>query len=69
MLKRMGLPDLYLPHPMEQAMFLSIVDCVLNDNDENDDCDLAETSSLHTGVPADSYMRIMLSLKQTRNRS
>ena len=68
MLKKMWLPDLYLPHPMEQAMFLSIVDCISNENDEDDETFSDEPDSFHTGVPADSYMRIMLSLKQTRNR-
>lgn len=69
MLKKMCLPDLYLPHPMEQAMFLSIVDCILCENDEDDDGLSEEAKSSHTGVPADSYMKIMLSLKKTRNRS
>lgn len=69
MLKKMWLPDLYLPHPMEQAMFLSIVDCVSDENDGNDDELSDDEESSPTGVPADSYMKIMLSLKKTRNRS
>lgn len=69
MLKKMRLPDLYLPHPMEQAMFLSIVDCVLCENDEDDESVSGEPDLSHTGVPADSYMKIMLSLKKSRNRS
>lgn len=94
-LRKMCLPDLYMPHPMEQAMFLSIVDCMPGDEDDDggsnpemaasavsgsdksgsqfhdDNKNAGNTASPETirdGVPASSYMRIMLSLKQKRNR-